>query len=666
MGAAMTRAPIQSTDGAMPLILRLQRRMGAGDGMNRDVRYNANLVVWHTLLLNTMFFIPVVVPYFRDSLGVDYQGFMLTQAIFSGVIILMDVPTGLLADVWTRRRIMVVGTALYAVGELLMLVVHGFVGAAIAEALLGVAVSLLSGAKMALLYDSMAEAGQGEDYSRKQGFVHGSGLYATGFSALLGGWLYGLHPALPMGLSAVMAVLAMMASCLIVEPARHREAVRKHPVADMIETMRYALHGHKEVAGIIILSGVAFTVTRVIFWAQQPYYEMLGIPTVWFGVLAGINFLIAGAGGHFSHKLDGRVGDMKALFGCLIAAFVVCLGCGLLANRAGVALIVAGGAIYGIGWARTLTAINHLVDSQRRATILSTANFMLSVFSIPLLALSGAVETHYNIYASLLTLAAIAAAAGMAAWPLMKGGRKNGGYGMTRTILLTAALVLAGLLPARADDTVAVAELFTSQGCSSCPPADDILQKLADDQNVIALGCHVTYWDRPSWKDTLSQSLCTERQYAYRTAMGTRRVYTPQLVVNGRTEMNGASSFSVSRAIVKGLTDAQVLRLPLRLEGGTIKTALPDIDTDGGKIVLVLFSFDNSSSTQIGRGENGGRTITYAHPVRAKEEVGVWDGRARTLDFKAPIAVTGGYALLAQNSTNGAILAAGQVLVGKD
>jgi MFS family permease len=391
--------------------------------MKRDVKNNALLIVWHTMLLNTMFFVPVLVPYFRDALGVDYQGFMLCQAIFSGIIILMDVPTGLLADIWTRRTTMIVGTALYAAGEVLLLVVHGFAGAAIAESLLGVAVSLLSGAKMALLYDSMEEAGQAEHYRRKQGFVHGSGLYATGAGALFGGWLYEWHHVLPVALSAVMAVLATLVSSVIAEPARHKEAVRRHPLADMLETMRYALHGHKDVAAVILLSGVAFAVTRVIFWAQQPYYMMLGVPTAWFGVFTGVNFLIAGAGGHWGHKLDGKFSDIRTLLGCLFAAFMVCLLGGLLANRAGVALVIAGGAIYGVGWARTLTAINHMVDSARRATILSTANFMLSVFSIPLLALSGAVEARHGIAASLLSLAAVAAAGGMAALFLLRGKR---------------------------------------------------------------------------------------------------------------------------------------------------------------------------------------------------------------------------------------------------
>lgn len=385
-----------------------------------DVRNNAALTSWHTMLLNTMFFVPVLVPYFHDVLGVGYQGFMLAQAIFSAVVILMDVPTGLLADIWTRRTTMIVGTAIYCLGELMLLFVHGFIGAACAEALLGVAVSLLSGAKMALLYDSMVEAGQEADYRRKQGFVHGSGLYATGASALLGGWLYQYNPYLPMALSAFMALLATLLSSLIAEPVRHREAVRKHPLADMLETMRYALHGHREVAGIILLSGVTFAVTRVIFWAQQPYYIAMGIPVAWFGVLTAINFLIAGAGGHFSHTLDRFGGDLSVLRACLVAAFVVCLGAGLAPGWLGVTLLVAGGAIYGIGWARTLTAINRLVDSGRRATILSTANFMLSVCSIPLLSLSGHIESGHGIAMSLKTLAVVTVLAGAVALILLR------------------------------------------------------------------------------------------------------------------------------------------------------------------------------------------------------------------------------------------------------
>src|SRR5947207_2489410 len=142
--------------------------------------------------------------------------------------------------------------------------------------------------------------------------------------------------------------------------------------------------------------------------------------------------------------------------------------------------------------------------------------------------------------------------------------------------LIPAAIVafLAGGQPAPAPAPVpVVVELFTSEGCSSCPPADSLLSKLANEQpvpgvQVIALGMHVTYWDQLGWKDSASLSLATERQRSYSRVFGEDRVYTPQAVIDGRDELVGSDERGVREAIAKAAKEPHARLVVERAEAG--------------------------------------------------------------------------------------------------
>ncbi|NBX65971.1 MAG: DUF1223 domain-containing protein [Proteobacteria bacterium] len=202
-----------------------------------------------------------------------------------------------------------------------------------------------------------------------------------------------------------------------------------------------------------------------------------------------------------------------------------------------------------------------------------------------------------------------------------------------------------------------VLELFTSQGCSSCPPADALLAALAQSPHVIALGCHVTYWDHTSWKDTLSMDECTARQRNYDLTLD-KGVYTPQLVVNGGAGLIGSRKSEVLKAIDQA-SPLQPVYVKFQSSIATIQ--LPHLDAKGTYGVTV-FGKLREKVQAIGRGENGGRTITYAAPVTQIVSLGPWDGTAKTMsanfDTEADLAV-----VLVHDASTNAIVAAGQALV---
>lgn len=204
-----------------------------------------------------------------------------------------------------------------------------------------------------------------------------------------------------------------------------------------------------------------------------------------------------------------------------------------------------------------------------------------------------------------------------------------------------------------------VVELFTSQSCSSCPPADALLGELVQDANVIGLSCHVTYWDHLNWRDTLSRKFCTDRQRAYAGFMGSRQVYTPQMVVNGEHGFVGSNRQDATRY----MATRTVLPIALEKTATGLRVTLPPLPTGSGKQTLWLLRHHDAHTQNIRSGENRGKTITYTNSVEALEQVGVWQGDAQTLDLPAlkGEAANPGYTLIAQPMGFGPISAAGRL-----
>ena len=195
---------------------------------------------------------------------------------------------------------------------------------------------------------------------------------------------------------------------------------------------------------------------------------------------------------------------------------------------------------------------------------------------------------------------------------------------------LLAMATLAGVAQEARAEPRAVVELFTSQGCSSCPPADALLGKLAHDPNVIALTLAIDYWDYIGWKDTLALPGHTNRQKAYSKVRGERGVYTPQVIVNGTTQALGSDQADIERAIGQSHRGSPILSIPVSIK---IADGRLTVDAPAGKGTdehadVWLCPVTSTVPVAIGRGENHGRTITYHNAVRRWIKLGEWNGAA--------------------------------------
>jgi hypothetical protein len=185
-------------------------------------------------------------------------------------------------------------------------------------------------------------------------------------------------------------------------------------------------------------------------------------------------------------------------------------------------------------------------------------------------------------------------------------------------------------VPSAGAEPRAVLELFTSQGCSSCPAADKLLGELAKDPSLVPLTLAVDYWDYLGWKDTLALKGHTARQRAYASARGDRDVYTPQMVVNGISHVLGSDKAAIERAIDQSRKQALVIGIQASVAGDKLTVSVPAKD-GGAAGEIWLCPITKTVPVKIGRGENRGTTITYTNVVRRWTKLGEWNGKAQTL-----------------------------------
>lgn len=235
--------------------------------------------------------------------------------------------------------------------------------------------------------------------------------------------------------------------------------------------------------------------------------------------------------------------------------------------------------------------------------------------------------------------------------------------GVTAAAALPRPGAAVGLAPRRV-----VVELFTSQGCSSCPPADAYLGRLAVRDGVIALAYHIDYWDDIGWPDPFADATYTRRQRAYRQSLGNRTIYTPQMVIDGEEDAVGSDSRAVDailrERLATGSDDRRTVQVEATLSRGELRAEIHDTAMPGPADVLAV-AYDAHHKTEIRRGENTGLSLENFNVVRAIRKIGEFHGSGRTLTVPAKpwTEVDGGIAILVQGVEHGPIWGATRVLL---
>jgi len=230
-----------------------------------------------------------------------------------------------------------------------------------------------------------------------------------------------------------------------------------------------------------------------------------------------------------------------------------------------------------------------------------------------------------------------------------------------KTVLLAPALIAGivasvGAAQAAGRSVPTVVELFTSQGCSSCPPANDNLAAVSERPDVLALSFGVTYWDYLGWKDSFARPEYTTRQYNYERTLHRATAYTPQMVIDGESDIVGASASELDQAIAAAQRDAGKPATSIAFTESKVSIGAGSAPEDPADVWLVRYD-PNVVQVPVARGENGGRTLPHKNVVHELTRLGAWNGGAESFDL--PPAMDGlKTAILIQTAYTGPILAA--------
>ena len=226
-----------------------------------------------------------------------------------------------------------------------------------------------------------------------------------------------------------------------------------------------------------------------------------------------------------------------------------------------------------------------------------------------------------------------------------------------RWLALAFGLISSAAAAQTAGKPPIVVELFTSQGCSSCPPADAIVAELARTRpDLLALTFHVTYWDNLGWRDPFSLPGATERQRQYVAGSVSPELYTPAMVIGGQQDVIGSDRRAVEAGLARAVASAQQA-VPVRIARDGQALAI-SIGAGAGRGRVLVFGYDRQHQTQVGRGENGGRTLVEANIVRSIGSAGVWTGDSLQLSTAVPV---GEQVAVIVQAEDGRILGAGRL-----
>jgi len=222
-----------------------------------------------------------------------------------------------------------------------------------------------------------------------------------------------------------------------------------------------------------------------------------------------------------------------------------------------------------------------------------------------------------------------------------------------------AVVLVSLLLPqvGRAQSSPVVVELFTSQGCSSCPPADALLRELAEEPGVIALALHVDYWDYLGWRDSFGSPAFTERQKAYAKAAHSRRFYTPQMVVQGNDRLVGHDAGRIVRSIAAHQALPAAVDLEVDLDDDALHISLAPKGAPVGASDIHVVRYLPSRAVDIEAGENAGQTIDYTNIVTQWDTIARWDGR-EAVDLVYQLTGDEPVAVIVQGSRSGQVYSA--------
>lgn len=322
-----------------------------------------------------MLYMPIVVPFYESN-GLTMKDIMVLQAVYSIAIVMLEIPSGYLADVLGRRKTLILGAIFGTIGFATYSFSYGFMGFLIAEIILGIGQSCISGADSAMLYDSLLERGEEKKYSRFEGRVISLGNIAEAAAGILGGLLAGISLRSPYIAQSFVAFIALPAAITLVEPAR-KIPLMKAGIMEIIHIAKFALFEDRKLRRNIIFSAIIGTSTLTMAWFSQPFFEFVKIKIGWYGLLWTTLNLTVALTSYTAHRLEAKLGQKWSI---LVIALLIPMGyiaLGRFHHTYGLIILYIFYLVRGYATPVLKDYINRVTQSNIRATVLSVRNFII-------------------------------------------------------------------------------------------------------------------------------------------------------------------------------------------------------------------------------------------------------------------------------------------------
>ena len=351
--------------------------------------YLIKIAKWFMLIM------PIIVLFYKEN-GLTNYDVMLLQAIYSVSVVALEIPSGYFADVWGRKNTIIFGSILGVAGFAMYSFSHGFYGFLIAEMILGIGQSFISGSDSALLYDSLVELDRKDDYVKLEGRTLSIGNFAETIAAFAGGALAEISLRTPFIAQTFIALIAVPSAILLIEP--QRKTIVKASIKNILSIVHLSLVKHKGLRLNIIYSGIVGSATLSMAWLIQIYLKEVLFLSEWnIGIVWGILNLIVGLTSILAYKIEKKLNIGVILFGIALLVSFGFLSLGYTSTYLAFVFMLIFYFARGIATPVLKDYINRLTDSDIRATVLSVRNAVIRIIFASVIPLYGWYADAYSI-----------------------------------------------------------------------------------------------------------------------------------------------------------------------------------------------------------------------------------------------------------------------------
>ncbi len=342
-----------------------------------------------------MLFMPIIVIFFQDN-GLEMRHIFLLKAINAVTVVVLEIPSGYMADVLGRRKTLILGTILNFGGFVAYSLAHGFGGFVIAELMIGISMSFISGADSAMLFDTLKNAKRTGEYAKLEGRITALGNFSEAGAGIIGGFLAGISLRLPFEIQVIVAFIGIPAALLLWEPKLSAH-VQKASMLNIFRTMRYALFENRILRAYILFSSFAGMTSLTLAWFIQPWFKSIDLPIEWFGILwTALNLSVA-ITAILAYKAEKYIPASIMLLGVAITTGGGFILLGFSSGLWGIALLFGIYLVRGMATPVLKDYINRHTESNVRATVLSVRSFIIRIGFAVISPLLGWYTDHYDL-----------------------------------------------------------------------------------------------------------------------------------------------------------------------------------------------------------------------------------------------------------------------------